>query len=88
MAKSELDDIKKYVIGVFYLPQVGQFELVIRENDTTLDTIAITSFGVINESFSVPKHFGDYHKFPENKYMRQMLKDPQDWADFIKKFTR
>lgn len=84
-----LAGIKKDVIGILKLRNnvTNGYELVVVEHDNdTLNTINITPFGAINESFFIPKHFGEYRRFPENKNMEEMLQDPFEWKLFINNF--
>lgn len=90
-ARQGLGALKKDIIGVFKTKGANgsnDYEMVVAEHDNgTIDTIHITPFGVINESFFMPKYFGEYHRFPEDKNMEEILTDPFEWAKFIKNFN-
>lgn len=82
-AQNELNNIKNSVIGIFKYHS-GVFELIIKENTDSFDTIHITSFGAIQTSQSLPKHYGKGILFPKGKNMNEVLNSPFDWAEFIK----
>ena len=88
VARIELNALKKHVIGIFKIRQLNDFELVLKynEDNNTLDTLDITQFGIINESFGVPLIFGTYKEFPNQVTMEEMLLNPFEWDKFIKSF--
>lgn len=83
-AKKSLEDIKSLVIGVMFMKYMDSYQLITKVNDgNTLDTIEITKFGGIRESFGVPERFGTYALFPDGKNMVDMLSKPLLWSTFI-----
>ena len=43
-------------------------------------------FGVIQQEYNLPIHFGTLKLFPDNMNMFEMLDNPFDWNDFISSF--
>lgn len=87
-AQTELNNLKNDVIGVFKNRNGGSFELVtgVSKDGSSIDTISITSFGAIQQDFSLPVHYGTLHLFPDNKNMNDMLSNPFEWDAFMKQF--
>ena len=86
--RQELDLIKSEVRGVYRHKNIGVFELVVKVNkeNQTMNTIFISQFGAVNESYNKPYIPNNLHLFPENKNMNQMLENPFEWNDFMRKF--
>lgn len=82
-AQNELNIFKDSVIGVFKGRSNAPYELVVKNDEDTIDTIHITVFGAIQESYGMPKHYGKTALFPDGKNMNEMLKEPFEWANFI-----
>lgn len=84
--KKSLNDTKSMVIGIMFMGDVDSFQLITEVNDDgTLDTIEITKFGAIHESFDIPQSFGKYALFPGGRNMVDMLNEPILWSNFIDK---
>ena len=87
-AQMQLDELKYGIIGLFKNRGSNNFELVTDVNDNdTIDVIRITQFGVIQQEYNLPIHFGTLKLFPDNMNMNQMLDNPFDWNDFINSFS-
>ena len=86
-AQMQLDELKYGIIGLFKQRGLNNFELVTDVNDNdTIDVIRITQFGVIQQEYNLPIHFGTLKLFPDNMNMFEMLDNPFDWNDFISSF--
>lgn len=84
IAKQGLNDLKNDVIGIF---KVGnKYELIIKCNEDTVDTICITNFGIIQECYNIPKHYGTVILFEDGKKMDEILRNPFEWVEYIEKF--
>ena len=81
-AQNELDKLKDSDIGIFKTNS-GVYELIVKDNTDSVDTIYINSFGVIYQSYNIPLHYGKKGIFPDNKNMNEMLNYPFGWNDFI-----
>lgn len=87
-AQDQLDELKHGIIGLFKSRGSNVFELVTDVNDNdTIDVIRITQFGVIQQEYNLPIHFGTLKLFPDNMNMFEMLDNPFDWNDFINSFS-
>ena len=87
-AQMQLDELKYGIIGLFKNRGSNNFELVTDVNDNdTIDVIRITQFGIIQEGFGLPIHYGTLKLFPDNMNMFEMLDNPFDWNDFINSFS-
>lgn len=87
-AQMQLDELKHGIIGLFKMKYSNVFELVVDVNDdNTIDVIRITQFGVIQEEFGLPVHYGTLKLFPDNGSMFDMLDNPFEWDAFIKSFS-
>lgn len=85
-AQMQLDELKYGIIGLFK-NRSGYFELVTDVNDNdTIDVIRVTQFGIIQQEYSLPIHFGTLKLFPYDMNMVEMLDNPFDWNDFINSF--
>ena len=85
-AQQELNTLKNDVIGLFKIKDC--FELVVQVYETTIRTIRITQFGVIQESlYNFDYVRGNFKLFPDNKNMNQMLDNPFEFDAFIKSFS-
>lgn len=82
-AQKELDNLKDKVIGIFKGHLNAPYELIVKCNKDTIDTIHITVFGAIQESYGMPKHYGKVALFGKNKSMNDVLKNPFEWSEFI-----
>lgn len=82
-AQVELNKLKGNVIGIFKGIKDAPYELIVGVNDESIDTIHITSFGAIQESYGMPKHYGKIALFPNGKNMNDMLSEPFEWSKFI-----
>ena len=84
----QLDELKHGIIGLFKMKSSNQFEMVIEVNDNdTIDTIRFTQFGIVQEEFNLPIHYGTYKIFPDNKNMNEMLDNPFEWNEFVESFS-
>lgn len=87
-AQMQLDELKHGIIGLFKMRGSNNFELVTDVNDNeSIDVIRITQFGVIQQEYNLPIHFGTLKLFPDNMNMFEMLESPFDWNDFISSFS-
>ena len=87
-AQMQLDELKYGIIGLFKSRGSNNFELVTDVNDNdTIDVIRVTQFGIIQEEFGLPIHYGTLKLFPDNMNMFEMLDFPYDWNDFINSFS-
>lgn len=86
--RDEFYSLKNEVIGLIRLrsSRIVIFELVVVDNGDTVDTINVTQFGIVNESFSLPKSIGTYHSFPDGQNMNELLTDPYAWETFMNRF--
>lgn len=86
-AQMQLDELKHGIIGLFKTRGSNNFELVTDVNDNdTIDVIRVTQFGIIQQEYSLPIHFGTLKLFPYDMNMVEMLDNPFDWNDFINSF--
>ena len=86
-AQMQLDELKHGIIGLFKSGGSNNFELVTDVNDNdTIDVIRITQFGIIQQEYNLPIHYGTLQLFPDNMNMFEMLDNPFDWNDFISSF--
>ena len=87
-AQQELNTLKNDVIGLFKMRNSNVFELVVNHQETnqTIDVIRVTQFGIIQQEYNLPIHYGTLKLFPDNKNMVEMLYNPFDWNDFISSF--
>ena len=86
-AQMQLDELKHGVIGLFKIRGSNNFELVTDVNDNdTINVIRVTQFGVIQQEYNLPIHYGTLKLFPDNMNMFEMLDNPFDWNDFINSF--
>ena len=87
-AQMQLDELKYGIIGLFKMRGSNNFELVTDVNDNdTIDVIRVTQFGIIQQEYNLPIHYGTLKLFPDNKNMVEMLDNPFDWNDFINSFS-
>lgn len=86
-AQMHLDELKFGVIGIFKNHNGGVFELITDDNGDTIDTIYISSFGAIQQSFNHSKHYGQVEMFEQGVNMNQMLDNPFEWNEFMKRFN-
>ena len=90
-AQQELNILKNDVIGIFKPHFRDRFELIIKNNANTLDTINITEFGAIQRNIALPRDSGKIMMFEDSltcraKNLNEMLDNPFDWNDFINSF--
>jgi hypothetical protein len=87
-ARQELNTLRNDVIGIFQNRHGGVFEMIVNNQDvnSSIDTIYISSFGVICVNYNTPKSLGTVKLFPNNKNMNEMLNDPFEWDAFMKQF--
>ena len=87
-AQMQLDELKYGIIGLFKSRGSNNFELVTDVNDNdTIDVIRVTQFGIIQQEYNLPIHYGTLKLFPDNNSMSDMLESPFDWNDFINSFS-
>ena len=88
-AQMQLDELKHGVIGLFKMrSKDAPYEMVVGVNEgNTIDTIRFTQFGVIQEGFNLPTHYGVLKLFPDNKSMSDMLDSPYEFDEFLKSFS-
>ena len=87
-AQMQLDELKYGIIGLFKMRGSNVFKLVTDVNDNdTIDVIRVTQFGIIQQEYNLPIHYGTLKLFPDNKNMVEMLDNPFDWNDFISSFS-
>lgn len=87
-AQMQLDELKHSIIGLFKMRNSKQFEMLIEVNDNdTIDVVRFTQFGIIQEEFNLPTHYGTYKVFPDNKNMSEMLDNPFEWNEFVESFN-
>jgi hypothetical protein len=84
IAKQGLNDLKKHVIGIFYIN--GKFDLIISHTDDTVDTLHISDFGIIQECYNMPKKYGRMILFENGKTMDEVLRNPFEWAEYVEQF--
>ena len=86
-AQMQLNELKYGIIGLFKQRGSNVFELVTDVNDNeSIDVIRITQFGIIQQEYNLPIHYGTLKLFPDNMNMFEMLDNPFDWNDFISSF--
>ena len=87
-AQQELNTLKNDVIGLFKMRNSNVFELVTDVNDNdTIDVIRITQFGIVQEEYNLPIHYGTLKMFEEGKNFNDMLSNPFEFDAFIKSFN-
>lgn len=92
IAQQGLNNLKNDVIGIFKPHFRGRFELIIKNNENTLDTINITEFGAIQRNIALPKDSGKIMMFEDAltcraKNLNDMLDNPFEFDAFIKSFN-
>lgn len=87
VAQNALNDVRDGVIGV--LKMKGKFELIVGINnkDLTVDTLRLSEFGAIHETYGLPQSYGEVRLFPDNKTMNDMLNQVFAWSDFMEQFN-
>ena len=86
-AQMQLDELKYGIIGLFKMRGSNNFELVTDVNDNdTIDVIRVTQFGIIQQEYNLPIHYGTLKLFPDNMNMFEMLDNPFEFNAFIKSF--
>ena len=86
-AQMQLDELKHGIIGLFKSRGSNNFELVTDVNDNdTIDVIRVTQFGIIQQEYNLPIHYGTLKLFPDNMNMFEMLDNPFEFNAFIKSF--
>jgi hypothetical protein len=83
----ELYKVKDDVIGIFKNNGCGVFELILKENDDTVDTVCLSSLGGVSLMCGLPKHYGKVILFPQGKNMNDMLLNPHIFEEFINQFN-
>lgn len=83
----ELYKVKEQVVGIFKNKDDGVFELILKENDNTIDTVCISSLGGVSLMCGLPKHYGKVILFPQGKNMNDMLLNPHIFQEFINQFN-
>lgn len=88
-AKIGLNSLKSEVIGLFKHPSAKIFALVVKVDNKseTIDSIYITQFGAVQQTFGLPYKTGILHLFPDGKNMNDMLNNPLEWMGFLSKFN-
>ncbi len=79
-----LHNLKSDVIGI--VKNHDRFELLIKENENTLDTVNITEFGAVHFNYQLPKSYCHWILFPDNNNMNEMLDNPYEWDKFMRQF--
>lgn len=87
IAQASLNILKTQVIGLFYIGR--SMELVVAHNDKqgTVNTLFITPFGAIQQTFGIPVEKGQFKLFPDGRNMQEMIDNPFLWEKFVKSFT-
>lgn len=85
--QNEINNLREKVIGIFRHRNLGVYELVLKDNGDSLDTVYISSFGAIQTGTCLPLHHGTYKKFPNGQNMNEMLSKPFEWREFIEQFN-
>jgi len=80
-----LQNLQSHTIGLFQLGSAPP-EMVIKNDDGVLTTIAIGSLGGVNTNH-ISAEQGMYREFPDGKSMTQMMKNPYEFYDFKKQFA-
>ena len=83
----ELYKVREQVIGIFKGNAGGVFELILKDNDDTVDTVCLSSLGGASLMQGLPKHYGKVIMFPQGKNMNDMLLNPHIFQEFINQFN-
>ena len=88
----ELYKVKEQIIGIFKNNNGGVFELILKDNNDTVDTVCISSLGGVSMMYGLPKHYGKVILFPQDengvqKNMNDMLLNPHIFQEFINQFS-
>lgn len=82
--QNELNNLKDNVIGLFRHNNLGVFELVVRDNGDSVNTVYLSSLGGVSTTSHLPLHYGKYVKFPNGQNFNELLSKPFEYAEFMK----